>query len=51
LQGITFRSHEELLAGIVVILGEIPIESLQCFFGHWMDRLKWVSQNSGDYYP
>jgi transposase len=48
LQGITFQSHDELLTGIVAVLGLIPIESLQCVFERWMERLEWVSQNNGD---
>jgi hypothetical protein len=51
LHGITFQSHDESLAGIVAVLGQIPIETLQRVFEHWMQRLEWVSQNNGDYYP
>jgi hypothetical protein len=32
LQGITFQSHDELLAGIVAVLGQIPIETMQRVF-------------------
>jgi hypothetical protein len=34
LAGITFQSHDELLAGIVAVLGQIPIETLQLVFEH-----------------
>jgi hypothetical protein len=41
LQGITFQSQDEWLAGIVAVLGQIPIETLQRVFEHWMKRLEW----------
>jgi hypothetical protein len=49
LQGITFHSHDELLAGIVVGLRWIAIETMERVFEHWMERLEWVSQDNGDY--
>jgi histone-lysine N-methyltransferase SETMAR len=51
LQGIVFVSGEELLAGIREVLGQIPLETLACVLEHWMERLEWVSQNNGEYYP
>jgi hypothetical protein len=51
LHGITFQSHDESLAGIVAVFSQVPIETLQRVFEHWMERLEWVSQNNGDYYP
>jgi hypothetical protein len=48
LQGIIFRSHDGLLTGIVAVLGQIPTETLQRVFEHWMERLEWASQNNGD---
>jgi hypothetical protein len=39
-----------LLAGIREVLDEIPAETLERVFEHWMERLEWVSQNNGDYY-
>jgi hypothetical protein len=26
-------------------------ETLQGIFDHWMERLEWISQNKGNYYP
>jgi hypothetical protein len=49
LQGIIFRSHDELPAGLVAALGEIPIESLQRIFEHWMERFEEISQDNSDY--
>jgi hypothetical protein len=51
LQGITFPSGEELLAGIRQVLGEIPLETLAHVFDDWMERLESVSQKNGGYYP
>jgi hypothetical protein len=50
LPGIVFASHEELLAGIREELDEIPPETLPHVFEPWIERLQWVSQNSGEYY-
>jgi transposase len=50
LQGITFPSREELLAVIHEIVGAIPRSTLEDVFRHWVERLKWVSQNNGDCY-
>jgi hypothetical protein len=51
LHGIIFPSGEELLARIYGVLGEIPLETRAHVFGHWMERLHWVSPNNGGYYP
>jgi hypothetical protein len=51
MQGIAFPSRDELLAAIHEIVGAIPRPTLEDVFRHLMERLKWVSQNSGDYYP
>jgi histone-lysine N-methyltransferase SETMAR len=51
LQGISFRSHDALPAGLVAALGQIPIESLQRISEHWMERFERVSQDNSDYYP
>jgi hypothetical protein len=50
-QGITFPSHEELLAANHEIVGAISRPTLEDVFRHWMERLELVSQNNGDYYP
>jgi hypothetical protein len=51
LPGIVFPSGEELLAGIYGVLGEIPLETFAHAFHHWMERLKWVSENNGGSSP
>jgi hypothetical protein len=50
-QGIAFPSREEFLAAIREIVGAIPRPNLDDMFRHWTERLEWVSQNNGDYYP
>jgi hypothetical protein len=51
LQRIAFPSREELLAATHEIVGAIPRPTLEDVFRHWIERLDWVSQNNGDYYP
>jgi transposase len=51
LQGIAFPSRRQLLTAIQEIVGAIPQPPLEEVFRHWMERLEWVSQDNGDYYP
>jgi hypothetical protein len=51
LQEIAFLSREDLPAAIYEIVGAILQPTLEDVFRHWMERLEWVSQNSGDQYP
>jgi hypothetical protein len=50
-RGMMSPSYEELLDAIGEVVTDIKSETLTAFFGHWMDRLEWVSKNNGDYYP
>jgi hypothetical protein len=51
LKGMVFLSYEELLDAIGEVVTGIESENLTAVFKHWMERLEWVSQNNGDYYP
>jgi transposase len=51
LEGMVFPSYEELLDAIGKVLTRIESETLTAVFEHWMERLEWMSKNSGDYYP
>jgi histone-lysine N-methyltransferase SETMAR len=51
LQGAIFASCDQLFAASHEIVAGIPQETLQGVFQHWMERLEWVSQNNGEYYP
>jgi histone-lysine N-methyltransferase SETMAR len=51
LQGIIFPSGEELLAGICRVLRDIPLETFAQVFEHCLERLEWICQNNGSYYP
>jgi hypothetical protein len=51
LQGIAFPSREESFASTHEIVAVIPRSILEDMLRHWMEKLKWVSQNNGDYYP
>jgi hypothetical protein len=51
LQGIAFPSREELIATVHEIVAAIPRATMEEVFRHWMERLEWVSQDDGDYYP
>jgi hypothetical protein len=46
-----FPSYEELLDAIGEVVTGIESETLTAVFEHWMERLEWMSQNNGDYYP
>jgi hypothetical protein len=50
-QGTIFQSREELFEAMSKIVTAIPPETFDGVFEHWMNRLEWVSQNNGDYYP
>jgi histone-lysine N-methyltransferase SETMAR len=51
LKGMVFSSYEELFDAIGEVVTGIKSETLTAVFGHWMERLKWMSKNNGDYYP
>jgi hypothetical protein len=51
LSGIVFQSADELLDALASVISNIPMDTLYRVFEHWMERLEWVSQNNGDYYP
>jgi hypothetical protein len=51
LKGMMFPLYEELLDAIGEVVTCIESETLTAVFEHWMERLKWVSHNNGDYYP
>jgi hypothetical protein len=51
LKGTVFPSYEELLDAIGEMATGIESENLTAVLEHWMERLEWVSKNSGDYYP
>jgi hypothetical protein len=44
-------SYEELLDAIGEVVTGIESETLTTVFEYWMERLKWVSKNNGDYSP
>jgi transposase len=51
LQGRVFESQDDLVAAITEELQNIELETLHRVFEHWMERLVWVCQNNGNYYP
>jgi hypothetical protein len=50
LEGMMFPSYEELLDTISEVVTGIESETLIAVFDHWIERLKCVSKNNGDYY-
>jgi hypothetical protein len=46
-----FPSYEELLDAIGEVVTGIESETLIDVFEYLMERLEWMSQNNGDYYP
>jgi hypothetical protein len=51
LKGMVFPLYEELFDAIGEVVTGIESEILNALFEHWMERLKWVSRNNGDFYP
>jgi histone-lysine N-methyltransferase SETMAR len=43
--------HAKLLDVLASVLSNIPMDTFYHVFEHWMERLEWMSQNNGDYYP
>jgi hypothetical protein len=46
LKGIVFPSYEELLDAIGEVVTGTESETLTAMFGHWMERLEWVSKKN-----
>jgi hypothetical protein len=51
LKTMVFPSYEGLLDAIGKVATGVESETLTAVFGHWTERLEWVSRNNGDYYP
>jgi histone-lysine N-methyltransferase SETMAR len=51
LAGMSFASRDDLFEAIRSVVMAIPTETLHRVFDHWLERLEWVAQNNGDYYP
>jgi hypothetical protein len=49
LAGRMFDDTEELLEGITSFLEEVQPSKLQVVFSHWVERVRWVLANNGDY--
>jgi hypothetical protein len=45
-----FDDPEERLDGITSLLEEIQPSELHVVFSHWVERVRWVLENNGDYY-
>jgi hypothetical protein len=50
LAGRTFDVPEQLLEAIIGLLDEIQPSELDVVFSHWIERIRWVLENNGDYY-
>jgi hypothetical protein len=50
LAGRVFNDADELLRAITEFLTEIHRSELQFVFHHWIERVKWVLADNGDYY-
>jgi histone-lysine N-methyltransferase SETMAR len=50
LAGRMFDEPGELLDGIRSFLEEVRPSELQIVFSHWIERVRWVLANNGDYY-
>jgi hypothetical protein len=50
LVGETFEEPEQLLETIPEFLNEIQPPEVVAVFSHWVERVRWVLENSGGYY-
>jgi transposase len=50
LVGQTFDEPEQLLEGITEFLNKIQTPEVVAVFSHWVERVRWVLENNGDYY-
>jgi hypothetical protein len=50
LVGQTFDELEQLLEAITEYLNEIQPPEVVAVFSHWVERVRWVLENSGDCY-
>jgi hypothetical protein len=50
LVGQTFDEPEKLLGAITKFLNEIQPPEVVTVFSHWVERVRLVSENNGDYY-
>jgi hypothetical protein len=46
----TFDETEHLREAITEFVNEIRPSELEVVFSHWVERIGWVLENSGDYY-
>jgi hypothetical protein len=49
LAGQMFDDPEELLDVITSLLEEVQPSKLHVVFSHWVQRVRWVFENNGDY--
>jgi hypothetical protein len=50
LVGQRFEGPEDLLEAVAEFLNEIQRSELELTFSHWLERVRWVLANNGDYY-
>jgi hypothetical protein len=46
----TFDEPEQLPEAITKFLDEIEPPEVVATFSHWVERVRWVLENNGDYY-
>jgi hypothetical protein len=50
LVGWTLDETEQLLEAITEFLNEVQPSKLEAIFSHWVERVRWVLENNGDYH-
>jgi hypothetical protein len=51
LKNIQLSTPEDISCHLCRIWNEVPLAEVQSVFYQWMDRLKWVIEHGGEYYP
>jgi hypothetical protein len=46
----TFDEPEQLLGAVIEFLNEIQPPEVIAVFSHWVEWVRWVLENNGDYY-
>jgi hypothetical protein len=44
-----FHSHDEVEKAIAMVWNDLIFDEVQSIFHNWMNRLRWVIENGGEY--
>jgi hypothetical protein len=44
-----FHSHDEIEEAIMMAWNDLTFDGVQSFFHNWVNQLRWVIENGGEY--